>query len=220
MVGDLGYKALLATGAIPGLFPPVEIGGHLFVDGGLLVNTPLKPAIVAGATDLHVVFLDPLLFNSDLGSTETFDVLVRSFAIVSADRVKQDIQTARRINRALHILERLERGGTVTDSSDDLRALGHLDGVVRRLSGGARPRRELTIHCYRPNSDLGGATDLLNFRRPRIDELIERGYQDAVLHDCKENGCVLAHDHDDVTSKAKESPSDFHSRSRERMNWS
>ena len=36
--------ALLASAAIPGVFPPVEIGGRTLVDGGVVANTPIAQA--------------------------------------------------------------------------------------------------------------------------------------------------------------------------------
>ena len=59
-------------GAIPGFFPPTEVGAQPFVDGGVVLNTPLVPAIEAGADILHVIYMDPDVSNipqKDLGST-------------------------------------------------------------------------------------------------------------------------------------------------------
>lgn len=42
-------RHLLASCALPLLFPPITIDGELFVDGGLRQNTPLRPVIHAGA---------------------------------------------------------------------------------------------------------------------------------------------------------------------------
>ena len=41
---------LLASAALPLMFPPVKIKDDLFVDGGLRQNTPLRPLLRAGAT--------------------------------------------------------------------------------------------------------------------------------------------------------------------------
>lgn len=46
---------LLASAALPFLFPPIEIDDHWFVDGGLRQNTPLRPVIRAGARHAIVV---------------------------------------------------------------------------------------------------------------------------------------------------------------------
>ncbi len=40
--------AVLASMAIPAIFPPVEIDGELFIDGGVVDNVPIRRAIEAG----------------------------------------------------------------------------------------------------------------------------------------------------------------------------
>ena len=47
--------AILASAAIPGVFPPIEIDGRTFIDGGIVDNTPISQAIDAGATDVWVL---------------------------------------------------------------------------------------------------------------------------------------------------------------------
>jgi NTE family protein len=47
--------ALLASTAIPGVFPPVDIGGRLLVDGGIASPTPTREAESLGATTIYVL---------------------------------------------------------------------------------------------------------------------------------------------------------------------
>jgi NTE family protein len=47
--------AVLASTALPGLFPPIEIGGRLYLDGGIADNVPISAAVGAGARDVYVV---------------------------------------------------------------------------------------------------------------------------------------------------------------------
>jgi NTE family protein len=47
--------AVLASCAVPGLLPPVEIGGEHFMDGGLVYSVPVGPAIARGATRVFVL---------------------------------------------------------------------------------------------------------------------------------------------------------------------
>lgn len=47
--------ALLASSAIPALFPPVEIGGEHYYDGGLVNSVPVDRAIELGATEVYVL---------------------------------------------------------------------------------------------------------------------------------------------------------------------
>jgi NTE family protein len=47
--------ALLASSAIQGVFPPVRIGERWLMDGGIVSDTPVGPAVEAGATRVWVV---------------------------------------------------------------------------------------------------------------------------------------------------------------------
>ena len=47
--------AVLASAAIPGVFPPVDVGGRLLVDGGVANNTPISSAARLGATRIVVL---------------------------------------------------------------------------------------------------------------------------------------------------------------------
>ena len=47
--------AVLASAAMPGVYPPVEIDGKLYTDGGVVNNVPMAPAIGMGATTLYVL---------------------------------------------------------------------------------------------------------------------------------------------------------------------
>jgi NTE family protein len=52
--GD-AIDSLLASSAIPGVFPPVEINGRLLVDGGLAANTPVSQAVDLGADEVYLL---------------------------------------------------------------------------------------------------------------------------------------------------------------------
>lgn len=47
--------ALLASAAIPGLFPPVDHGGLALYDGGIVANVPMRQAVAMGARSLVVL---------------------------------------------------------------------------------------------------------------------------------------------------------------------
>jgi NTE family protein len=47
--------ALLATSAIPGVYPPVVAGGRPAVDGGVANNTPLRCAVERGCDEVYVL---------------------------------------------------------------------------------------------------------------------------------------------------------------------
>ena len=47
--------AILASAALPGVFPPVTVEGRTLFDGGIVNNTPITQAIDAGATEVWVI---------------------------------------------------------------------------------------------------------------------------------------------------------------------
>src|SRR5213594_2908661 len=57
VVDAITVDMVLASASIPLLFPPVRVGPHLLWDGGLLVNTPLAPAVALGAEEIVTVLV-------------------------------------------------------------------------------------------------------------------------------------------------------------------
>jgi NTE family protein len=51
--------AVLASSAVPAIFPPVEIDGERFIDGGVVDNVPIRRAIEGGATRIVVLLCGP-----------------------------------------------------------------------------------------------------------------------------------------------------------------
>ena len=195
IVYQVGTEAILASSAIPGIFPPVEIDGVPFVDGSVVLNTPVRPAIRAGAREVHIVFVDPLLEGIQFNPIpSSIDVFYRLLAILGAVQIRHDVERAAAINRTLKLIETGILSEAAAASPSDRKLLGDFlawghEFIRRRLSG--RPYRRLTIHIYRPKIDLGGGEGLLNFDRDRLAKLIELGHQDAVEHDCAQAGCLV-----------------------------
>ncbi|MFJ5989143.1 patatin-like phospholipase family protein [Lentzea sp. NPDC092896] len=52
--GEL-IPAILASAAIPGVYPPVRIGDQVLYDGGVLANVPIRQALAMGAKSLVVL---------------------------------------------------------------------------------------------------------------------------------------------------------------------
>jgi NTE family protein len=47
--------AILASSAVPGVFPPVEIDGEHFIDGGIVNSIPIDRAVALGASEIYVL---------------------------------------------------------------------------------------------------------------------------------------------------------------------
>ena len=55
LFGGDAIEAILASAAIPAIFPPVVIGGRALTDGGVASNTPIAAALAAGAERVIVL---------------------------------------------------------------------------------------------------------------------------------------------------------------------
>ena len=89
--------ALLASAAIPGLFPPVELGSLRLYDGGLVANVPMRQALAMGARSLVVLDCNFPGRIPDAPATiaevffYTFTVAMRTQAIFEAPQAAADV---------------------------------------------------------------------------------------------------------------------------------
>jgi NTE family protein len=188
MTDEIGHRIFLASSALPGVVPPVEIDGDPYVDGGIVMNTPLKPAIEAGADTLHVIHMDPDISRIPLSRVpSTVAVLSRSLEIRFRTSIMEDVQTARSINHSIAALS----GRALRPGEAPLKTATLLQEAGKRLtmSDQEPARRPLTIHLHYPPASLN--VGWLSFARDNIERLICRGYEDAKDHDCRANHCVF-----------------------------
>jgi predicted acylesterase/phospholipase RssA len=198
LTDQLGPLMIMASAAIPGFFPPVEVGSQAFVDGGVMMNTPMEPAINARADTLHVIYLDPEVENIPLsGLGNILETMYRIQTIGWAKALNNNIRTARHINKEVAYARLIAQTIDILQQRDPgenfFKGLPVRD-IETHLQDSLRYHRELTVHRYHPRDDLGGALGYLNFDRERIRYLIERGFADAVTHNCRVDsvdGCVL-----------------------------
>lgn len=95
---ELTPKRLLASASIPVLFPMVEDGGRHYWDGGTVVNTPLRPAIEAGATEITCVLLSPVGARELPPPTNMWETIARYTDLRMMGNLKEDILHAEFIN--------------------------------------------------------------------------------------------------------------------------
>ncbi|HUG70820.1 MAG TPA: patatin-like phospholipase family protein [Pirellulaceae bacterium] len=187
----VGHAAILASAAVPGFFPPVQIDGEMHIDGGTLMNTPILPA-VHGADVLHVVYMDPDIENIPVEYLQsTIGVVDRLLVTSFAFAINRDIESIQDFNRSLELVEAAEANPRMFD--ERFQPLLRLASGVYQQIQGSTAFTTTTIHRYHPRDDLGGSLGFLNFDYDHINQLIERGYEDAVNHDCEASGCTFAH---------------------------
>jgi NTE family protein len=104
----LTVRHLLASAAVPGLFEPVwcDDPPGWYVDGGLRMNTPLKPALKLGATRLGVVATTPATPAPDAPGTpdrmpDVFAVAAMGLRVVLGSGVTEDLRTLLAVNEWL-----------------------------------------------------------------------------------------------------------------------
>jgi NTE family protein len=146
VVGPVSADHVLASAALPLLFPSRQIGESYYCDGGLRFNTPMAPAIRSGAERLVVVALRagrPSSGSALKQYPKPFFLLGKVFDALLLDPVEYDLHILDRLN---HIVEVLE-----TTMAPD--ALEHVRTVIENERGlSYRPIRSLVFH---PSMDIG-----------------------------------------------------------------
>jgi NTE family protein len=81
--------ALLASCAIPGVFPPVTVGRHELIDGGVANHTPIAAAIERGARQIYVLPIGyPWLHDEP---TNALGMALQALARLVEQRLEQEI---------------------------------------------------------------------------------------------------------------------------------
>lgn len=83
-------RAILASTALPGIFPPIAVDGELFVDGGVVNNAPISRAVELGAQKIYLLQCGGKRREA-LTIRRPLDVLVHAFAHSRATRLELDL---------------------------------------------------------------------------------------------------------------------------------
>jgi predicted acylesterase/phospholipase RssA len=95
-------QAAVASSAFTLAYEAVPMEGHLWTDGGIVTNQPIRPAVRLGADVLFLVMLDPLEEDPHATKPEikTFlDVGVQATAILISKNLKTDLKALDRVNK-------------------------------------------------------------------------------------------------------------------------
>jgi hypothetical protein len=144
---------------------------------------------------LHVVYLDPDVSSIPIHYlSNVLSTLYRTQVINWAHTVNEAVSSAADVNASLLLIRSAQTPDGVPNVSATsvMQALVKFGGSLEEIS----QYRLLTIHRYHPRDELGGPLSLLDLRPERLDYLIERGFRDAVSHNCITSKCVLPPDSD------------------------
>ncbi len=83
--------AVLASAALPGVFPPVVIGGEPYIDGGVVNDVPLMRAVELGAKEIFVLLCGPL--DAPLPELDRpLDTALAAFGIAVHARFRRELK--------------------------------------------------------------------------------------------------------------------------------
>jgi NTE family protein len=146
----IGPRHVLASAAIPLLFPAVKIGDEYFTDGGLRQNTPMSPAIRLGAERLLVVSLRHVGEPSHEIERERVEAYPKPLFLVGKtlnalmlDHTEYDLQRLQRINLLL------DAGTAAFGPSFG----GMMNAELSKHR--AKPLRKIESVHIRPSEDIG-----------------------------------------------------------------
>jgi NTE family protein len=138
---------VLASAAIPLLFPARKVGDAYYCDGGVRFNTPISPAIRAGAERLVVISLQaesrPLPATPPDHSPSTQFIAGKLLNALLLDPFQYDLAVLQRLNRMMEMLEEIL----------PKHELERIQNLMEQLRG--TPYRKLETLVFTPSEDLG-----------------------------------------------------------------
>jgi NTE family protein len=176
---------ILASTAIPLLFPPVKIGKDYYGDGSLRNYTPLSSAIRVGAEKLLVVGVRQLESYFQLQQEHTKPSLGRIFSVilnsVILDAIDFDCERALRINQSISHFK---------DSVDSelrpvqicmLRPSQNIGNIAAEEMGHLPVNIKHLIKGLGSRSEASGLISYLLFEPSFTKRLLELGYKDTLV---------------------------------------
>jgi NTE family protein len=166
----IGPRHVLASAAIPMLFPAVKIGDEYFTDGGLRQNTPMSPAIRLGADRLLLISLrhvgaEPKSIEKERAAAYPKPLFLAGKALnaLLLDHTEYDLMRMQRINLIL------EAGhASFGDRFEEM-----MNHELVRLRGA--PLRRIQATHIRPSEDIGAlAADFVAKGRMKVTGLVAR----------------------------------------------
>jgi NTE family protein len=127
--------AVLASAAVPGLLPPVQVDGWHYLDGGLVDSIPLGRAVELGAQRVFVLQVGRIEQRLE-PPRNPWEVAVVAFEIARRHRFARDMSTVPDAVE-VHVLPAGEGAAPRWNSREALR-YRDVSGIARRIDGAYR----------------------------------------------------------------------------------
>ncbi|MCA9569656.1 MAG: patatin-like phospholipase family protein [Myxococcales bacterium] len=156
------WEHVLASAAIPAVFPPRRVRSKLYYDGGLRFNTPISPTLRAGADRLVVVSplhrdLHPAVPSKEVEDVRPLFLAGKMLHAVLLDPFAYDLDVLARFNGLIDVLD-------ATMAADERAAF---DARCVELRGA--PYRRIDTLVFSPSRDLGAmGLDFLRYHRRKL----------------------------------------------------
>ena len=181
---ELNAQHILASSAIPMLFPPIKIGSDFYGDGCVRNHTPCSPCIRLGANHLFVIGVrsqrknEPLIANKH-ENVSMIRILNTLLNAVLLDSVEQDVHRIERINQLI------DQGQSKNSRLKKIPALCispsvNLGELAREKSHKLPRLLRLTISAFGHLDEASEILSYLMFEAEYCKRLIDIGYHDAL----------------------------------------
>ncbi len=177
----LNSNHILASSAIPILFPPVLVEDQYYGDGCVRNNTPCSPALRLGAQKLFVIGVRTANLNSapeNIKNVSMIRILNTLLNAVMLDSVEQDVQRIQRINQ-------LVDGSNKNAKLKKIPALcispsRHIGELARERSHKLPRILRMTISAFGNLDEASEIISYLMFESDFCKQLIDMGFEDAM----------------------------------------
>jgi NTE family protein len=167
---EIGPQHILASASLPPSFPPTEIDGEYFWDGGVISNSPMQHVIDNRGRHTALVFQVDLWDENGEVPLDIPSANLRAMEIHSASRINISLEQYKRTQKFRLALRRF---------LDELPEQCQNDPDVRFLSEQARDKVATIVQLKYQSNKFETAGKMFEFSRQAMEEHWQAGYDDT-----------------------------------------